>query len=87
MVLCGCVATYDYSIMDYILFVNRFFLFFYIFFKRFSMGIVDKVKLLCKESGITIKTLEQNTKISNGAVGKWDKSIPNVAPPQNNPKL
>ena len=43
------------------------------------MGIVDKIKALCKENGITMKTLEQNTKMSNGAIGKWDKSIPNAA--------
>lgn len=42
------------------------------------MGLVEKIKLLCKEKKITIAELERKTGISNGQIRKWDNSTPGV---------
>lgn len=42
------------------------------------MGIVEKIKYLCKEKKITVAELERNTGISNGQIRKWDKSTPGI---------
>lgn len=46
---------------------------------EFKFDIATKVNYLCDERGITVQKLEQESGIGNGAVGKWDKSIPKVS--------
>lgn len=40
---------------------------------------VDKIKALCKASGISIYKLEKELGIGNGTIGRWDKSTPNYS--------
>ena len=40
--------------------------------------ILDRIRALCAEQGVTIKQLEQGTGISNGTIGRWDESNPRV---------
>lgn len=40
------------------------------------MDLVDKIKDLCRRSNITLQLLEKQTGISNGSIGKWNKSSP-----------
>lgn len=40
---------------------------------------VDKIKALCKEKGISIYKLEKELGIGNGTIGRWDKSAPNYS--------
>ncbi|NBJ71012.1 MULTISPECIES: helix-turn-helix transcriptional regulator [Clostridia] len=42
------------------------------------MGLVEKIKNLCKEKKITVAELERQTGISNGQIRKWDDSTPGV---------
>ena len=42
------------------------------------MTIYDYVKVLVEERNIDIKTLEESCGFSNGAIGKWSKSVPKV---------
>lgn len=36
----------------------------------------EKIKMLCKEKGISIRTLESACGLSHGSVSKWDKHEP-----------
>lgn len=36
----------------------------------------ERVQQLCKETGITVKKLEETLGLGNGAIGKWDKYKP-----------
>lgn len=36
----------------------------------------ERIRVLCKEFGYTIQTLEKMASISNGTIGKWQKSYP-----------
>ena len=38
--------------------------------------IIDIIKFLCKQKGITIKELEVQTGLSNGTIGKWSNCSP-----------
>lgn len=38
--------------------------------------IIDTIKFLCKQKGITIKELEVQTELSNGTIGKWSSCSP-----------
>lgn len=40
--------------------------------------ILQRIMQLCKERGISIAKLERETGISNGTIGRWDASSPNV---------
>lgn len=37
---------------------------------------VNRIKKLCKDKGISIQKLEQEVGLSNGSIGKWDISSP-----------
>lgn len=37
---------------------------------------IDKIKTLAKEQGLTVSEVERKAGISHGAIGKWDKSKP-----------
>lgn len=40
---------------------------------------VEKIKELCKQSGISLYRLEKELGFGNGTIGKWDKGVPNYA--------
>lgn len=42
------------------------------------MTLLDRVKELCKEKGISQRRMEQDIGISNGASSKWENSSPSV---------
>lgn len=42
------------------------------------MGIVDRIRTLCEEKGITINKLEKETSIGRGNIARWDKHRPNI---------
>lgn len=42
------------------------------------MGLVEKIKALCKEKKITIAELERKCGISNGQIRKWNNSTPGI---------
>lgn len=39
---------------------------------------VDKIRSLCKERGITIYEIERTLGIGNGVIARWDESSPRV---------
>ena len=47
-------------------------------YQRSERMILKKISKLCKERGISIAKLERETGISNGTIGRWDTSSPNV---------
>ena len=42
------------------------------------MGIVDRIRTLCEEKGITINKLEKEVGIGRGNIARWDKHRPNI---------
>lgn len=40
------------------------------------MGIYDNVKKMADERGVSIYRIERDTGISNGAVARWNESVP-----------
>lgn len=40
--------------------------------------LVNKIKKLCEENGIPIRTLESSIGLGNGAISKWNESSPSV---------
>lgn len=42
------------------------------------MTLLDRVKELCKEKGVSQRRMEQDIGISNGASSKWENSSPSV---------
>lgn len=40
--------------------------------------IVQNIKKLCEDNGITVRQLEKQTGIGNGVIGKWKKSSPTI---------
>lgn len=40
--------------------------------------ILENIRHLCAERGLTVKDLERETGLSNGAVAKWANSSPKV---------
>lgn len=40
--------------------------------------IYDKIKRLCKSKGISVSHLENEAKLSNGAISKWNTSSPTI---------
>ena len=42
------------------------------------MALLDNVKLLCKEKGVSQRKMEQDIGISNGASSKWGNSSPSA---------
>jgi len=40
--------------------------------------LIDNVRALCKEKGISLFALERELNIGNGTVAKWGKSSPRV---------
>ncbi|MBS7577484.1 MULTISPECIES: helix-turn-helix transcriptional regulator [unclassified Enterococcus] len=42
------------------------------------MSLVEKIKNLANENGITIAELERRTSISNGQIRKWDITTPGI---------
>lgn len=46
--------------------------------RRNIMALLDNVKLLCKEKGVSQRKMEQDIGISNGASSKWGNSSPSA---------
>lgn len=44
-----------------------------------EVSMVEKIRKHAKEKGLSIARLEASVGLSNGAIGKWDKSSPRVA--------
>ncbi len=42
------------------------------------MSLLDRVKLLCKEKGVSQTKMEKEIGISNGASSKWKNSSPSI---------
>ena len=42
------------------------------------MALLDNIKLLCKEKGVSQRKMEQDIGISNGASSKWENSSPSI---------
>ena len=42
--------------------------------KEENSELVNRIKLLCKSTGITVKDLEERLQFSNGTIGKWAKA-------------
>ncbi len=42
------------------------------------MALLDNIKLLCKEKGVSQRKMEQDIGISNGASSKWGSSSPSA---------
>ena len=42
------------------------------------MALLDNIKLLCKEKGVSQRKMEQDIGISNGASSKWENSSPSA---------
>lgn len=42
------------------------------------MGVVDRIRTLCEENGITINKLEKEVEIGRGNIARWDKHKPNI---------
>ena len=42
------------------------------------MGLVNRIKILCDEKGITFAELERTVGISNGQIRRWDKASPKI---------
>lgn len=42
------------------------------------MGIVNRIRTLCEEKGITINKLEKEVEIGRGNIARWDKHKPNI---------
>jgi transcriptional regulator with XRE-family HTH domain len=40
------------------------------------MGVVERIKELCRESKITLAELERSVGIGNGIIARWKKSTP-----------
>lgn len=40
--------------------------------------IYDKIKRLCESKGMSVSHLENEAKLSNGAISKWNKSSPTI---------
>lgn len=40
--------------------------------------ILENIRALCKERGVSISTLEKATKIGNGTIARWGESSPRV---------
>lgn len=38
----------------------------------------DKIKEICKEKGMSVASVEKEAGLSNGVIGKWNKSSPTV---------
>lgn len=42
------------------------------------MALLDRIKTLCKEKGVSQRKMEQEIGISNGASSKWETSSPSI---------
>lgn len=42
------------------------------------MALLDRIKILCKEKGVSQRKMEQDIGISNGASSKWENSSPSI---------
>ena len=42
------------------------------------MGIVDRIRALCEQNGITINKLETEASVGRGNVARWDRHRPNI---------
>lgn len=40
--------------------------------------ILERIRALCKERGITIAELERNTNLGNGVIARWGEMNPRV---------
>lgn len=40
--------------------------------------ILDKIRALCKERGITLAELERNAGLGNGVIARWGETNPRV---------
>lgn len=40
------------------------------------MGIVERIKTLCKQKGTTMGTLEKELGLGNGSIRRWDQKTP-----------
>lgn len=39
----------------------------------------EKIKMLCKEKGVSVTSVEKELGFSNGLISKWDKAEPVVS--------
>ena len=42
------------------------------------MAIYDKVKIACKENGVSVSALEDRLGFARGSIYKWNKNTPGV---------
>lgn len=42
------------------------------------MSLVERIKILCKEHSVSIPKLEREFELGNGAIYKWDTSVPGI---------
>lgn len=42
------------------------------------MAIYDKVKMACKEKGVSVSSLEDRLGFARGSIYKWNKNTPGV---------
>lgn len=40
--------------------------------------LLDNVKRLCKERGVSVWSLEKSIDVGNGTIGKWENGVPRV---------
>jgi transcriptional regulator with XRE-family HTH domain len=40
--------------------------------------IYDRIKEICKEKGVSVTFVERKAKLANGAICKWNSSVPRV---------
>lgn len=43
------------------------------------MNLYDRIRSLADEKGVSIYRIEKDTGLSNGAISKWNKVVPNSA--------
>ena len=42
------------------------------------MTLLDRIRILCAQKGISIAKLERTLGFGNGSIGRWDKSSPSI---------
>lgn len=40
--------------------------------------IYEKIKQICKEKGVSVRSIEKEAGLSNGAISKWNEVTPKV---------
>lgn len=71
--LCG-----NFIIEYFLCFVNIFTEFFLKSERRDSLYIYDRIKEICEEKDISVRQLEIEAGLKNGAISKWNDSSPTI---------